>query len=99
MTIEALYAIYKRHPNIQTDTRKLKPGDLFFALKGPNFNANTLAINAINAGAAHAVVDEKEEHNDRLIKVDNVLETLQALAKYHRQQLNIPVLAITGSNG
>lgn len=99
MTIAELYNIYKKHPNVQTDTRKLKQGDLFFALKGPNFNANSLAVSALNEGAAYAVVDEIEEPNDRLIKVGDVLKTLQDLARHHRQQLDIPVLAITGSNG
>lgn len=99
MTIEQLYDIYKAHPNVQTDTRKLKAGDLFFALKGPNFNANKLAKSALDQGAAYAVVDEISEPNKKLIKVDDVLQTLQQLARYHRQQLDIPVLAITGSNG
>lgn len=100
MTIEELYGLYLEHPNVQTDTRRLRAGDLFFALKGPNFNANLLAIKALEAGAAYAIVDElPAENNPKLIKVENVLETLQQLAKHHRQQLDIPVLAITGSNG
>jgi len=99
MTIEELYDIYKAHPDVQTDTRKLKAGDLFFALKGPNFNANKLAKSALDQGAAYAVVDEINEPNKKLIKVDDVLQTLQQLARYHRQQLDILVLAITGSNG
>ena len=101
MTIPELYALYQAHPSVQTDTRRLQTGDLFFALKGPNFNANTLAISALEKGAAYAVVDELPEGaaDPRLIGVDNVLETLQQLARHHRQQLQIPVLAITGSNG
>jgi len=100
MTIAGLYDLYLRHPSVQTDTRQLRPGDLFFALKGPNFNANLLAITALEAGAAYAVVDEFPATDDpRLIKVANVLETLQQLAGHHRRQLDIPVLAITGSNG
>lgn len=105
MHIEELYKIYLRYPSIQTDTRKLMPGDLFFALKGQNFNGNLFAQNALNAGAAYAVIDERTEGynepgiSDKLILVDNVLSTLQALAKYHRQQFSIPFLSITGSNG
>lgn len=100
MNIEHLYQVYQHHPNIQTDTRLLQPGDLFFALKGPNFNGNQFAVQALNAGAAYAVVDENvDPNNDRLILVDDVLTALQALAKHHRQQFNIPFIAITGSNG
>jgi UDP-N-acetylmuramoyl-tripeptide--D-alanyl-D-alanine ligase len=100
MTIEQLYKIYQQYPSVQTDTRTLKDGDIFFALKGPNFNANQFAEKALAAGAAYAVVDEAPATpNDRIIVVDNVLNTLQQLAKYHRQQLNIPFIAITGSNG
>lgn len=100
MTIEALYDIYKQYPSAQTDTRKLKQGDLFFALKGPNFNGNMFAMKALEAGAAYAVIDEKPELEDqRLLLVDDVLQTLQDLAGHHRRQLNIPVIAITGSNG
>lgn len=101
MTIEQLYQIYLQHSSIQTDTRKLKQGDLFFALKGPNFNGNLFAEKALELGAAYAVIDEKvgASDNDRLILVDDALNTLQALAKYHRQQFTIPFIAITGSNG
>ena len=59
MQIEQLYSIYLQHPSIQTDTRKLKQGDLFFALKGPNFNGNEFALKALEAGAAYAIIDEK----------------------------------------
>ncbi len=100
MTIEQLYKIYKSHPSIQTDTRKLNEGDIFFALKGPNFNGNLFAAKALESGAAYAVIDEDiNSTNEKLIKVDDALETLQQLGKYHRQQLNIPFIAITGSNG
>ena len=100
MHIEELYRIYQAHPHIQTDTRKLQTGDLFFALKGPNFNGNLFAQQALAAGAAYAITNEEVGVNDsRLLQVPNALEALQALAKYHRQQLKIPVVAITGSNG
>jgi UDP-N-acetylmuramoyl-tripeptide--D-alanyl-D-alanine ligase len=100
MQMENLYSIYKQYPSVQTDTRKLKPGDIFFALKGGNFNGNRFAKQAIDAGAAYAVIDEKEfEIPGKTILADDVLSTLQQLAKYHRQQFSIPFIAITGSNG
>jgi len=102
-SIEELYSIYTTHTSVVTDTRKLKSGDLYFALKGPNFNGNVFAMAALEAGAAYAIVDEEIQNNadiqDSIIMVDDVLTTLQALAKYHRQQFNIPFIAITGSNG
>jgi UDP-N-acetylmuramoyl-tripeptide--D-alanyl-D-alanine ligase len=100
MPIEELYKIYQRYPFVQTDTRKLKPGDLFFALKGDNFNGNAFAKHALEAGAVYAVIDEKEfEIQGKTILVENVLLTLQELARHHRQQFTIPFIAITGSNG
>lgn len=100
MHIEELYRLFLQHPSIQTDTRKLKNDDLFFALKGDNFNGNQFALQALEKGAAYAIVDEEITNgNDRIILVEDVLSTLQQLAKYHRQQFNIPFLAITGSNG
>lgn len=100
MTIKQLYDIYREHPAVQTDTRKLQQGDLFFALKGPSFNGNTFATAALQAGAAYAIVDEAPPSPDsRIIVVEDVLTTLQELALYHRQQFNIPFIAITGSNG
>ena len=100
MDIQQLYQLYLQHPSIQTDTRKLKNGDLFFALKGPNFNANEFAKQALDMGASYAVVDEiKGEKDERMVVVPDVLSALQSLAKYHRQQFHIPFIAITGSNG
>lgn len=100
MTIEQLYEIFLQFPSIQTDTRKLKAGDLFFALSGPNFNGNDFAHKAIEAGAAYSIVDQEVENSDgRILRVDNVLESLQLLAKHHREQFDIPFIAITGSNG
>lgn len=100
MEISALYDIYKQYPSVQTNTRKLKQGDIYFALKGPNFNGNTFAQQSLSAGAAYAVVDEAEYAvNDKCILVDDVLATLQRLATYHRMQFDIPFIAITGSNG
>jgi UDP-N-acetylmuramoyl-tripeptide--D-alanyl-D-alanine ligase len=98
--IPALYQLFLQHPVIQTDTRKLQQGDIFFALKGPNFNGNLFALQALRQGAAYAVIDETPtEQNDKLILVEDALATLQALAKHHRQQFTIPFIAITGSNG
>ena len=100
MQIEQLYSIYQQYPSVQTDTRKLKTGDIFFALKGGNFNGNQFAKQAIETGAAYAVIDEKEfEISGKTILVDDVLTSLQQLAKHHRQQFTIPFIAITGSNG
>ncbi len=100
MSIDQLYKIYLKYPSVQTDTRKLRSGDIFFALKGENFNGNLFAKQALEAGAAYAVIDEKEfQFSDKTILVTDVLSTLQDLAKYHREQFKIPFLAITGSNG
>ncbi len=100
MLIEELYKIFLQFPFIQTDTRKLKAGDLYFALKGIHFNGNHFAAMALEKGAAYAFVDEEVNIADeRIIKVADVLDTLQQLAKYHRQQFNIPFIGITGSNG
>jgi len=112
MNIESIYEIYLQYPSIQTDTRKLKEGDLFVALKGPNFNGNQFALRALDSGASYAIIDEMPIQSElqaaelaepgigkRLLLVDDALTTLQQLAKHHREQLNIPFIAITGSNG
>ncbi len=100
MNIIELYEIYKQYPSVQTDTRKLKEGDLFFALKGVNFNANAFAETALNNGAAYAIIDDaKYNTHASMILVHDVLDTLQQLALYHRNQFTIPFIAITGSNG
>ncbi|HTQ64232.1 MAG TPA: UDP-N-acetylmuramoyl-tripeptide--D-alanyl-D-alanine ligase [Puia sp.] len=101
ISIKEIYKIFLQFPSIQTDTRKLQPGELFFALKGDQFNGNLFAQQAIEKGAAFVFVDEPSaiDASEKIILVDHVLETLQQLAKFHRQQFNIPFLAITGSNG
>ena len=100
MSIEDLYKIYIENPSIETDTRKIKNGNIFFALKGPHFNGNNFAERALKDGASYCICDEKLTLTDnRIIYVEDVLKTLQQLAKQHRQQLNIPFIAITGSNG
>lgn len=98
--IEKLYSLYLKNPVVVTDTRKIIPGSIFFALKGPNFDANTLAEQALNSGSSYAVIDHPKYCKDeRYILVDDVLLSLQALARHHRKQLKIPVLGLTGSNG
>ncbi len=100
MDVKSFYEIFLQNPSICTDTRTLKPGDIYFALKGANFNGNLFANKAIEQGAAYAIVDEKPSTpNSFIIQVDNSLKFLQALARYHRDQFQIPVLGITGSNG
>jgi UDP-N-acetylmuramoyl-tripeptide--D-alanyl-D-alanine ligase len=100
MNIVELYEIYKQYPSIQTDTRKLKNGDIFFALRGPNFNANAFAVAALENGAEYAVIDDSDYNTHaKMILVNDALATLQELALYHRNQFNIPFIAITGSNG
>ncbi|MFZ4581353.1 MAG: UDP-N-acetylmuramoyl-tripeptide--D-alanyl-D-alanine ligase [Paludibacter sp.] len=100
MTIAELYVIFQKHSEVSTDSRNCPAGCLFFALKGDNFNANAFAHSALSNGAAYAVIDEATFAVDnRYILVENVLETLQQLARYHRKQLNPIVLGITGTNG
>ena len=98
--IEKIYQKYLQSKRISTDTRQITPGSVFFALKGDKFNANEFASEALAKGASYAVIDEAQfKKDDRCILVDNVLETLQKLARHHRDQLRIPVLGLTGSNG
>lgn len=98
--IEGIYALYTQYPSISTDTRDIKQDSIFFALKGANFDGNTFARQALDLGAKYSVIDdEKFVLDGRCILVNDVLETLQGLAKYHRMQLKVPVVAITGSNG
>ncbi len=100
MTTEELYQIYLQHPVITTDTRKITKGSIFFALKGENFDANTFAAQAVEAGAAYAVIDNAQYRaGHKFILVPDVLTALQDLARHHRRQLNIPVVGLTGSNG
>jgi UDP-N-acetylmuramoyl-tripeptide--D-alanyl-D-alanine ligase len=100
MTTTELYHLYLQHPVISTDTRKIAPGSLFFALKGDKFDANTFARQAIEAGAAYAVIDNADyKFGDQYLLVDDVLTALQDLARHHRRQLNIPVIGLTGTNG
>ncbi|PTB97556.1 UDP-N-acetylmuramoyl-tripeptide--D-alanyl-D-alanine ligase [Marivirga lumbricoides] len=99
--IDQLHQLFLKSTGICTDTRKLKQGNLFFALKGPNFNGNLFAEKALNEGAIAVVIDEPEydKGGESFILVENALKYLQNLASYHRDQLKIPVIGITGSNG
>ena len=100
MQIQKLYQFFLKHPIICTDSRKITKGSIFFSLKGKIFNGNKFAEKAIKDGCSFAVVDEKEfATNDKFILVDDVLGTLQNLAKHHRTLLNIPIIGITGTNG
>ena len=102
MNSELLYQHFLKSSGVSTDTRKIDQGNIFFALKGPNFNANSFAAQALETGAALVVVDEAEviPNNDpRYFLVDDVLTALQQLALYHRRQLQIPIIGLTGSNG
>ncbi len=98
--LEILYKAFCQNKTISTDTRTISPNSIFFALKGENFNGNKFALKALENGASMAVVDEDiEGENPNILKVDNVLETLQELSNFHRKKLDIPVIGITGSNG
>lgn len=98
--IEYIYEKYQESSGICTDTRKISKGNIFFALRGANFNANEFAKTALEKGAAYAVIDqEKYKEDDRYIVVDDTLRALQRLANHHRRQFNIPFIGITGSNG
>jgi UDP-N-acetylmuramoyl-tripeptide--D-alanyl-D-alanine ligase len=100
MKIDTLYRIFIRNPEISTDSRNVSKGSIFFALKGESFNGNKFAAQALKQGSSYAVVDEQKYVTDeRYILVDDVLSSLQQLALFHRMHFNIPVIAITGTNG
>ena len=95
-----LYDIFRRHPRISTDTRRIEPGSVFFALHGATFDGNRFAADALSKGAAYAVVDDPAAvSSDRTVLVGDTLEALQELAREYRRELAIPILAISGSNG
>lgn len=98
--IQELYSHFLKHPVVSTDTRDIKQGSIFFALKGDNFNANKFAEQALDSGCSLVVIDEEiYKKDERYFLVEDVLSTLQALANYHRKQLSIPIISITGTNG
>ncbi|WP_066224345.1 UDP-N-acetylmuramoyl-tripeptide--D-alanyl-D-alanine ligase [Formosa haliotis] len=100
MKISDLHALFLDCNAVCTDTRTVKQNDLFFALKGDNFNGNTFALKAIKAGAKFAVIDEAAYHiENKTILVNDTLKALQDLATFHREYLNIPIIGLTGSNG
>jgi UDP-N-acetylmuramoyl-tripeptide--D-alanyl-D-alanine ligase len=99
ISTEELYSIYLEHRIISTDSRQIMPGSLFFALKGDNFDGNKYAGIALEAGAAYAVIDNEAYAGNKTLLVNNVLDALQKLALMHRRKFDIPVVAITGSNG
>ena len=101
MEIARLYHYFKTCNGIATDTRKLNPGSLFFCLRGENFNGNRFAQDALDAGAKYVVYDDEEfkPESEHALLVENSLVALQELARHHREQLDIPVIGLTGSNG
>lgn len=100
-SLQEVYQLFLKSSGVQTDSRKVNSNELFFALNGPNFNANTFAHQAIEKGALAAIVDDKSvaAANQNCYLVADVLQTLQSLAQHHRKQFNIPLIALTGSNG
>ena len=102
MDIQQLYTLFLQHPIVTTDSRDVPEGSLFFALRGDTFDGNAYAKAALAQGASYAIIDDKavaEEGNERLILVENALETLQQLAKHHRCQLGTTIVGVTGTNG
>lgn len=102
MTLDELYKLFTQHPVITTDSRDVPEASMFFALKGETFNGNAYAKAALDKGASYAIIDEAEyaeEGNERLILVDDVLHTLQQLAKLHRTTLGTTIIGVTGTNG
>ena len=100
MEINSIYQLFLKCRGVSTDSRKLESGSLYISLKGPNFNGNSFAKEALDKGASYAIVDEKEYAiNDSYILVDDCLDTLQELATHHRRNSKAKILALTGSNG
>ncbi|MFC3879140.1 UDP-N-acetylmuramoyl-tripeptide--D-alanyl-D-alanine ligase [Algoriphagus namhaensis] len=102
MNVSILYQLFLKSTGVSTDTRKIEKGNLFFALKGPNFNANEFAAKALEMGASTVVIDDPAyfiEDDERYFIAEDALEMLQKLANHHRHQLSIPIIGLTGSNG
>ena len=99
MNLKEIYKIFCENPKICTDSRKITPGCIFFALKGEIYNGNKFAKAAINKGAKYAIIDDEKFLSKKTILVNDTKRTLQELAKYHRNQINIPLIGITGTNG
>ena len=97
-TTADLHNLFLQHPFVSTDTRRISPGSMFFALKGEIFDANAFAKQALDSGAAYAIIDNPTyKLSEKYLLVDDVLTALQDLARYHRRQLNIPVIGLTGT--
>lgn len=94
-----LYSLYQESTGISTDSRKIEKGNLFFALKGENFDGNKYAGAALQKGASYAIIEDESYASEHTLVVDDVLASLQDLAGYHRNKLNIPVIGLTGTNG
>jgi hypothetical protein len=102
MNLDTLYSLFLNSTGVSTDTRKIDSGNLFFALKGPNFDANAFAPTALEMGASAVVVDDSTvvpAGDARYFLCEDVLTALQQLATYHRRKFDIPVIGLTGSNG
>jgi UDP-N-acetylmuramoyl-tripeptide--D-alanyl-D-alanine ligase len=100
MTIQNIHDLFLKCSKVSIDTRKIEPNSFFVAIKGDRFDANTFAKEALEKGASFVVIDNANYYLDeRTILVNDSLETLQELAKFHRQFLNLPIIALTGSNG
>jgi len=99
MTTSQIHHLFIKSSGICTDTRKLQKNQLFIALKGHNFDGNQYAIQALENGASYAIIDDATINHDKAILVSDTLKALQELATFHRQHLNIPIIALTGSNG
>jgi UDP-N-acetylmuramoyl-tripeptide--D-alanyl-D-alanine ligase len=100
MDIKSIHYYFLKCNSVSIDTRKIEPGSMFVAIKGENFDANTFAKEALDKGASFVIIDNPNYFIDeRTIIVNDSLKTLQDLAKYHRDYLNIPIIALTGSNG
>ena len=101
MNISKIYALFNKYNSVSIDTRSIKPKDIFFAIKGPNFDGNNFALEAIKKGASYVISDNPtiSKKSDKIIYVDNSIKALQKLANYHRRKLNTKIIAITGSNG
>ncbi len=100
MDIKELYRLYQQHPCITTDSRDCPEGSIFLALKGETFDGNQFALQALEKGCAYAIVSDPQLGADeRCIVVDDTLQTYKDLAREHRRQFDIPVIAITGTNG
>ena len=101
MDIKKIYKLFQESNLVSIDTRSIKVNDIFFAIKGPNFDGNKFALQAIKNGASYVVSDNLDisKKSDKIIYVENSIKALQKLANYHRRKLNTKIIAITGSNG